>query len=403
MISKKSSEKKVAGLWEKVIFKLKEFSFQLFFKMTLKGIVFSIFGIGLTFLILELTLRLIFPVSDSPDVKFNPKLGIMYEPDQTGYFIKGANAQIKGRYSINSDGWNFPRNYDTEKPKNTFRIAVVGDSFVEALQVSSNKGFPYLLEKNLNNEDWHDRRIEVYAFGHAGASAEHYAHMLEYVGENYHPDFVIINIVADDFTNSLYGNGRKDNWLLKHDNGKFEAKAPEQVSNLYLKKFLRNSALIRFLTINLDLINQSPILNKIYYAETRQYADSLDYNEKLRQEVFPSLAENILTQYQTLGQKYGFGVLATLDTDRATIYTGQDLEKVEQFKQNKIINEEALKLSFPLLNLSSSFLKDWQQNHERFDWSIDYHWNERGHQIVADTITKWFSQNQDVIPPKKAP
>ena len=56
------------------------------------------------------------------------------------YRIKNA---IRANYKINANGWN--SGYDRYEPKKTkgkYRIAVVGDSYVEAFQVDYNKRAP---------------------------------------------------------------------------------------------------------------------------------------------------------------------------------------------------------------------------------------------------------------------
>jgi hypothetical protein len=53
-------------------------------------------------------------------------------------------------YSINADGLRERYNYTKNKPDNTFKIAVFGDSFVYGLHVNISDVFTELLEDDLN-------------------------------------------------------------------------------------------------------------------------------------------------------------------------------------------------------------------------------------------------------------
>ena len=66
---------------------------------------------------------------------------------------------------INSYGWR-DKELSLKKPQNTYRIAVLGDSLVEAFQVESDRTFLALTEQQLNEE--HKLKVELMNFGHGG-------------------------------------------------------------------------------------------------------------------------------------------------------------------------------------------------------------------------------------------
>lgn len=68
-----------------------------------------------------------------------------------------------GRAWYNSHGFRGPE-IPLQKPQGTYRIAVLGDSYVEALQVDRPDTFCYLLESKLN-ETYPGSRFEVLNFG----------------------------------------------------------------------------------------------------------------------------------------------------------------------------------------------------------------------------------------------
>ncbi|MBI4058820.1 SGNH/GDSL hydrolase family protein [Candidatus Microgenomates bacterium] len=350
-------------------------------------LVTPIFSIFFTLLIMEGFIRAFLHPSEAPDIYFNNNLGNLFVPNQTGYYIKGKNSEIIAKFNINKQGWNSPYDYIETKSPTIKRFAFIGDSFIESLQVNYDKSYPYLLNEKLKNKN-----VDVYTFGHSGANLIHYSHMMDFVGNKYQPDLVFVNIVSNDFKESLSGYNRIDNWSLIYNNKGFSQKSPREVSNLAIKRLARKSALVRYLTINLDLINTSPFLNKIFYAETRQ--NKLDKNmEELfdGNQFLESMVEYILQQFLTISKDNKFKLVLVLDTDRQAIYGNQDLYKTENYRYRSAVKTAAKKFNINVIDLTEIFQKDWQVNHKRFDWSIDDHWNEYGHELVVNTINNWLN------------
>jgi hypothetical protein len=143
-------------------------------------------------------------------VVFDSILGNHFLPNQSGVYIKGLSSEVKGRYKINSHGWNSYHEYTYKKPDNCFRVAVIGDSYVEALQVDVDKSFLAIIEKYLT-----DKNIQVYNFGHSGASLSQYLNVLRYVIKKYSPNLVVCIIQPNDFLESFSDFGRKDNLTFR--------------------------------------------------------------------------------------------------------------------------------------------------------------------------------------------
>ncbi len=77
------------------------------------------------------------------------------------------------------------------------RIAVIGDSFVEARQVRYDDSMAEKLERLLGEEEF-----EVYRFGISGASLSQYLHLLRQEVARYSPDVVVVVLIHNDFTDS---------------------------------------------------------------------------------------------------------------------------------------------------------------------------------------------------------
>jgi hypothetical protein len=91
---------------------------------------------------------------------------------------------------INSDGLR-DRDHDINKPPNTIRIAIVGDSYAEALQVPLEATFWSVMEKRLN-ECSLNKRVEIINFGVSGyGTAQELLTLREQVWK-YSPDIILL-------------------------------------------------------------------------------------------------------------------------------------------------------------------------------------------------------------------
>lgn len=106
------------------------------------------------------------------------------------------------RVNFNSKGSRGPE-IDYEKPDNVYRILIIGDSFVEAVQVDYEQTFYALLQAELDQYNTPERRYEVVNMGRTG-----WGTLQEYIyydkeGYRYNADLVIsmfyINDVSDNY------------------------------------------------------------------------------------------------------------------------------------------------------------------------------------------------------------
>jgi hypothetical protein len=100
-------------------------------------------------------------------------------------------------YSTNSDGLRERYNYTKNKPDNTFRIAIFGDSFVYGLHVNISDVFTELLEDDLNLLNC-SKKIEVINFGVGGYDIPYMVESFVRKGIDYEPDISIFLIKHDD-------------------------------------------------------------------------------------------------------------------------------------------------------------------------------------------------------------
>ncbi|MGB7846170.1 MAG: SGNH/GDSL hydrolase family protein [Candidatus Acidiferrum sp.] len=141
------------------------------------------------------------------NVRFGPQL---YAPDRgRGWVLRpGVSGVLAGEnrefIRINSHGFrDQERTYD--KPANSVRIAVLGNSWTEALQVPLDKTFCSVLERKLTERScYSSERVEVLNFGVAGYSTAQELLTVQQEIWKYHPDVILVAFYpARDVANNV--------------------------------------------------------------------------------------------------------------------------------------------------------------------------------------------------------
>lgn len=192
-------------------------------KSSLRNLVFiTIPSLIICLIILELVFRFIIPATEEPQNQFDEAEKIFhYKPGQGGgTHTTGRSARQRGRWHINNYRWNSPTDYTEEKTRT--RIAVIGDSYVDALQVGAEESYPSLLREAAGDT------CDVYSFGLSGAPLSQYLHMSRYAVKHFDPDIMIFNIVTNDFDESIYTIKPNSYFLtLDVDDGVVTERQPE--------------------------------------------------------------------------------------------------------------------------------------------------------------------------------
>jgi len=358
-------------------------------------------SIAILFLVLEFTARAFFPVSDVPDVIFDADLGNHFSPNQGGVYISGLHSEIQAKYRINNEGWNSPYDYVRNRATGGSRIAVIGDSYVEALQVDYDQSFPYILENELR-EKHPDCLIGAYSFGHSGASLAQYIKVAQYAAKRHSPDVIIVNVVHNDFLESLAGMGRVDNWSVRPVGTTFEFVPPHVMPTLGVKRVLRQSAIVRYLLINARILER-------FYGVKRLLEDAENLEANIDSDIFDLRRKNDLMERmvgfllnELTVDADGIPIVVVMDGNRQAIYKGEDPFNTRSFGLNKLVGRQAEKHGISFIDLTQWFAEDWHREGKKFDWDIDNHWNRRGHEITALAIAELLNRREPEFCPEEA-
>jgi len=127
---------------------------------------------------------------------------------------------------INSDGFR-DREYLIDKPNNTFRIVVLGDSVTFGQGVELNETYPKILEKKLNALN-NGINYEVLNFGVPGYNTIEEVEMYKNKGVKYNPDMIIIGFVHNDAENRTRMEELFDEIWKEYENDTDKIKLSEQ-------------------------------------------------------------------------------------------------------------------------------------------------------------------------------
>lgn len=124
--------------------------------------------------------------------------GIKYRPNSEVFYVCKCEDGYIWNVTINSKGLR-DYEYSYEKPENTYRIVMLGDSMTSAHEVLVEDTFENVLERKLNNVG----NYEVLNLGVKAYSIQQEFVTLEEEGFRYDPDMVILNFyVGNDFLES---------------------------------------------------------------------------------------------------------------------------------------------------------------------------------------------------------
>lgn len=153
-----------------------------------------------TLLLIEAGLRVVdfsYPAFHRPD----DRLGLRLRENASGWFRSEGEAQVR----INGAGFR-DKDRAVEKPPGSFRIAVLGDSYVEALQVDLDQTFPALLERLLAGCEAFGRKpVEVLNFGVSSYGTAQQLLTFRHFAKAYSPDLVLAAVFAG---NDVRNNSR---------------------------------------------------------------------------------------------------------------------------------------------------------------------------------------------------
>lgn len=328
--------------------------------------------------------RFVLPGSDVPRNAFIDEL-VRYAPGQSGHWR--VRDEIDAPFSINGEGWNSPLPaYPRERKPGVRRLAFVGDSFVEALQVPFDRSFAEVAAEALGSAG----PVETYRYGIAGAPMSQYVQMVEREVGQARPDTIVVLLVHNDFDESfVFKPGRYTSSFRKLvvENGKVTGELPPTPWHPGPVEILRRTATAGFFLYRWQVRPQAiaeAILGPAQAAEGG-YAANVEIGAVLAREAdIRAATDHVVGRLKALAQAAGARLQLVMDGDRAAIEAGRDGSPA--LRLNAIAAAAAARHGVPFLDLHPVFAAEWAAEHKPFAFASDAHWNAYGHAVAGRAI-----------------
>jgi lysophospholipase L1-like esterase len=315
----------------------------------------------------------------------DPVLGARHIPSkQVTWRMEGLS-----RDRFNSHGM---RDYERilAKPEGTTRIAVLGDSAAEGLQVPLEETFPIVLQNTLNQEakdKGSKQRFEVLNFGCAGYSQVQEVLQYETQAAKFSPDIVVLFYNHKDAAESVIDNTMRSisdpkpycylssTDELKIDNAIMEARADDLKPNPALDWLRRNSRI--YGVINQTLFSLS--INDKRFVKLKQWLTKHKQSLTIPPATYPAQNPDLvgakLIERLNKDVKATGGHLIVMMFPNTVPYP--DLKR-----QQVLFGNLAKTEGYDFVDLSEPFI-----NHKRKqELIIEYHFSKKGHQFLAELL-----------------
>lgn len=383
-------------------------------------------GVVAALLVLETAVRALVPVSDF-FWEWDPLLGTKLTANKRGRWV--VRGLLDTQVVTNSHGFR-DRERAYEKPPQRQRVVLLGDSFLEALQVPFEHSLPYLLEEALRQRGFD---VEVLNLGISGYGTAREYLLLREKGLRYQPDLVVLFFTGNDVSDnsaSLQGlphvpypirNGRGQ--LLRDPHGEplftTPSDAPNRLGPLasLLRRHAKSYRLLR------EAVDAWPGLHAFLYR-TRLVStppepvnqvrpDNLGYYELYRVEDRGPWADawsvtfSFILELRRLATRHGarFGVVVIP-------FAWEVYPQWRQSLLRRLPASEGLSLDFdrPARRLGSFLaasriphrvlLEDFRtaaSHRAHLYLPGDGHWSAAGHQLatelITDTVATWLARS----------
>jgi len=355
----------------------------------------------------------------------DPNLGWKLKPGVSGEW----NGEGASFVQVNSEGLR-DREHTKAKPPNTLRVAVLGDSFTEAIHVPVEQTFWSKLERKLGNcEAVKGRKnVEVINFGVQGYGTAQELMMLRKKVWDYSPDIVIL---AFFIGNDVINNSPK----LEYDRYRpffaYDAsgKLVPDMSFRNLAPIDRNERAVSFVDrMPSLLVNNSRILQVIKKVDLdrkkRQLSEDFTHlstqnfkepQDAAWQEAWRVTEGLIVTMRNEVVQKKADFLLVTIGDPMQVRPEAQKRKNFmrknniqDLFYPDRRLEKLGAREGFRVLNLSEQFqgyTDKYQLCAHGFENYVPCagHWNELGHRLASILINRNLCQNlkQSQVPKKQ--
>ncbi len=381
-----------------------------------QNVLIAMGGVLVALVLLELGARLLPPpyddVGDTADVCSN-QLGWRGRPF---FETTVATDDYVHDLKLNGDGMH-DEVHARSKPEDTYRILMLGDSFIRAHQVRQAETSHQVLEDLLNSKD-SSQHFEVIS---AGVDAWGTGQELLYYrteGRDYQPDLVLLMFyIGNDIGDNLPGRGLTLNgrncytpyfvlcgdqldaapWLFAPGVSPPIDECPfgKKVLSNVLGRIYQSSRL--YTQVEPLLATSPPGVSALeYYVQENEY---FEYSLQLTIALIRQLEEEVKKD----GAEFAVVLISPSDLIDFTLMSSSEREEVYQRlsfmrraeeipSPNQFLAEELSSEGIEVLDLLPPFVEYSDRTGELLRFEQDKHWNVAGNRLAAESVYKWLSE-----------
>lgn len=271
--------------------------------------------------------------------------------------------------------------------------AIVGDSFVEALQVPWSVTCGATVARAVA-----PRR--VYTFGTSSSALPDYLAYAKYARDRYGADSFVFVVITNDFEAVAELDDRPGyHQFVRAPSGNLEVafrplgrpdlsfgRAGKAVWTR-LVPFLHRSALVRYLALNLRLYANPPL-----WSRWRDHRDAAYWHRLAH--LGPEATRRFLQLLPVYTGVAPRRILLVVDRGRAGVYSPDSplpFPAGHLRAQAAYFVDTARAVGFTVADLRPAYLDEYSRTGLRFEFERDWHWNARGHAVCARAVTPWVA------------
>jgi hypothetical protein len=337
----------------------------------------------------ELVLRLL-PVRTSlVPMDYDARPGQIFRlvPGQRYRYSSGALLSRSHRGRINNFGFANDADYDSASTAPL--LAVIGDSYVEALVTPTESTMQRYLASDT-------RTGRVYSFGMRGAPLSQYVAYAGYVRHTFNPTSLVVVIVDNDFDASLdryYAVAGFCHYGIQADSTLALYCLPYRESTT--RRLLRQSALVRYLVLNAQVQFGSAWLTRVLRID-RNVSDA---NAASASAPADRDWERVFWSKRAVGRflrdiadSSGLPperIALVVDAVRPAIYQSTDTSsRGDTFvgAMRAHLADLARSRGFIVIDLNQAFQAEYLSHGKRLEYGSDPHWNGTAHLLAARAV-----------------
>ncbi len=371
-------------------------------KNLIGNLLISAAAVTVCFLILEFGVFAYVLVPDDVIRNVTTNDVVRYEPNTRAVFRNPDGSKFL--VTINADGWNSTKpSYKVERTPGVLRVALIGDSYVQAATVNVQDNFAEVIQRELNRRGV---KAEVYRFGMDGAPLSQYLHVLRKEVLRYKPDLVLVQLIHNDFDESYRQLSTRyaSSFLKVEPDGKGGfVELPPHPFQRGFADIARDFRTFRYLYYETGLYQRLGGLNKLWWggaahaATPELVSSAVDIRNIQDHDTIRAVSRYILQQMKQVADANGIKIAFAMDGVREAVYADRPASDYAVGALNEIVADLMDELHLPFIDLQDTFAQDYRRHHKRFEYNWDWHWNARANALVGATLTDFLLRDPRLL------